>query len=317
MKRILIALVLALSLLLVPSSVSAATGVNVTDRTGDGIWTDNTWEVSVFPGEVKSTILTLYNSSGSLLDVEVSIQPDSLDNGNLTFELDRISFEMSGGSYEDITLSVTANGSVIPGTYTTELIIKSEIPPSPTGGGGGGGGIARDTKPPRVYQISLCDIDETTADICWTTNEKSTSQVEYWTSPSEFSILDEIYVFKHRVILIDLIPGTDYEYKMMSEDKAGNLTVSDKYGFTTLGKKPVEPEPIIPEEPEPVPPTEPEPIEPEIIEPEVVEPEVDKPDIEEEATPWGLIGGILGGLLVIAGGISYWLWRKKRLDYRR
>ena len=152
MKRILIALVLALSLLLVPSSVSAATGVNVVDRTGDGVWDGNTWEVEIYPGEVKTTTLTLYNSSSSPLDVEVSIQPDSLDNGNLIFELDldKVAFTMSGRSREDVTLTVTANGSVIPGTYTTELVIRSEIPPAV---GGGGGGIGKDTKPPRVYDI--------------------------------------------------------------------------------------------------------------------------------------------------------------------
>ncbi len=311
MKRILIAVMLVLSLLLVPSSVSAATGVTVIDRTGDGVWDGSAWQVELFPGEVKSTTLTLYNSSSSSLDVEVSIQPDSLDNGNLAFELGKSSFEMSGGSHEDITLTVRASGSAAPGTYTTELTIKSEVPPAVGGGGAGG----RDTKPPRVYDISVSGISGITATICWTTNEKSTSQVEYWSSPSKFSPLDETYVTFHSVTLMDLALGTTYEYKVMSEDKAGNLAVSEECSFTTLGEKPTEPEPIIPEpeEPEPFVPEPEEPVEPEIVEPEVVEPEV----VEiEKVAPWGLIGGILGGLVVLAGGATYWLRRKRAVERR-
>ncbi|GAI69943.1 unnamed protein product, partial [marine sediment metagenome] len=56
MKRTIIAIVLALALplLLAPSAISAA-GVAVVDRTGDGEWTNNTWQVEIYPGESKST----------------------------------------------------------------------------------------------------------------------------------------------------------------------------------------------------------------------------------------------------------------------
>lgn len=186
------------------------------------------------------------------------------------------------------------------------LTVEVVIPP-PAGGGGVGG---KDTKPTRIYDISVPSISGITATICWTTNEKSTSQVEYWSSSSKFSPLDETYVTFHSVTLIDLALGTTYTYKVMSEDKAGNLGVSEEYSFTTLGKKPTEPEPIIPEpeEPEPIV-LEPEVIEPEIVEPEVVEPDVDEP--KEKTLIWPLIGYIIGGL-VIAGSIGYWLWRRKK-----
>ncbi len=109
---------------------------------------------------------------------------------------------------------------------------------TPAVGGGGGGFGAPDTTPPRIYDVSICGLTETTADICWKTKEKSNSQVEYWTSPSLLSPLDETYVIDHRVHLIDLTPGTTYHYKAMSSDKAGNLEVSAVYTFTTLGKPP-------------------------------------------------------------------------------
>jgi len=103
----------------------------------------------------------------------------------------------------------------------------------------GGGGIGPgDIKPPRLSDISTCGIAETTADICWKTQEFSDSQVEYRVSPSMFSELDEAMVINHRVRLIGLTPGTTYYYKTMSRDKAGNLAVSDEYTFTTLGTPP-------------------------------------------------------------------------------
>ncbi|MBA7584460.1 hypothetical protein ES708_26415 [subsurface metagenome] len=194
---------------------------------------------------------------------------------------------------------------------TTQTITQEIVAPSrPSGGGGGGGG--RDTEPPRIYDISLCGIDETTADICWTTNEWSTSQVEYWTSPSKLSPLDEERVIFHRVHLTNLTPGTIYYYKMMSEDKKGNLGVSDGYSFTTLGEAPKpEPVPPKPEEPKPVPaPPVPAPVP---TPTPVPAPSPTSPLVPvETGTPWGLIGGILGGLAVIAGGITYWLRRRKK-----
>jgi len=239
MKKITIAVVLAVLLLLaVPAEVSAA-GVTVVDRTGDGKWTNNAWQVEIYPGETKSTALTLYNSSSSSLGVEVSISPSSLDGGNLIFELDKATLTMPGKSYADTTISVKASGSTTPGTYTAELEIKSELPPKD--------GVTPAPTPP---------VSEPTP--------------EEPTEPEETEL--------------------------------------------------VEPEPEEPEvvEPEPEEPEVAEPVEDE--EPEVEEPEVIEPGEEEEevivlpakpGTPWGLIGGLAGGLAT-AGGIGYWLWLRRR-----
>jgi len=141
MKRLIIATIplLLLALLLIPLTASAASGVYVKDKTGDD-WVGDTWQVDVYPGESKSTILTLHNPSGSSLATTVSITPASLDNGNLVFELNKHYFTISGGKYAEVILSVTASNSATPGNYTTALKIKSEVPPSGPGGGGGGGG---------------------------------------------------------------------------------------------------------------------------------------------------------------------------------
>lgn len=120
-----------------------------------------------------------------------------------------------------------------------EVKLKVRIVPPPGGGGGGGG--APDTTPPVISDVCLCPVGvtETTADICWRTNEASTSQVECWASPTMLSPLDETMVYKHHVHLTDLTPGTNYNYQAFSRDAAGNLAVSAVFSFTTAGKPPV------------------------------------------------------------------------------
>ena len=305
MKRILIAVILALGLLLVSSGVSAASGIQVVDKTGDGMWTDDTWKVEIFPGDTKFTTISLYNSSSSSLDVEVSVTPDSRDNGNLTFEVYRSSFTMTGRSYEDVTLTVKANGSATPGTYTTELIIKSEVPPSPPSGDG----VVSKLK---LYDLRVENITEDSADVLWRTSRTSTSEVTYWAS-SETTVKDEDYIKEHIVHLDDLEQDTTYCFDVFSNDKYGKK-VSAEGEFTTL-KKEITPTPTPTPAPTPIP--TPEPTPPEVVEPEVVEPPAPPyipPEEPKPETPWGLIAAVVGiGVVIILGGIVYWRKRQRKI----
>ena len=112
------------------------------------------------------------------------------------------------------------------------------------GYGGGGGGFV-DTTAPGISDasISASAITDTSATIAWTTNEPSTSQVEYW--PGSFSALDSTLVTSHSVTLADLTPGTTYHYTCRSTDAAGNLVVSDEHTFTTSGVSPDITPPVI------------------------------------------------------------------------
>ena len=175
-------------------------------------------------------------------------------------------------------------------------------------GGGGGGGGGGDTTPPVILNVKLCPEGntETTATICWTTYELSTSQVEYWASPSTLSPLDTTLVINHHVGLTDLTPGTTYHYKAMSKDNAGNLAVSTEYTFTTLGQAPAPPAaPPAPPAAPPAPPVAP-PAPPAPPAAPPVTPEVPKP------INWPVIGGIIAGVVVIAGLLAFFLTRRRR-----
>ncbi|GAI21652.1 unnamed protein product, partial [marine sediment metagenome] len=231
MKRIAIAVVLAVLLMLAMPVAASAAGITVTGRIGDGEWTNNTWQVEIYPGETKATTIKLYNSSSSSLGVEVNIFPESLDNGNLSFELDRASFTMPGKSPTDITLTVKASGSATPGTYTAELEIKSEVPPAPAPSDG--------ISMFRLYDLTIENITEDGADILWKTSRSTTSELTYWSS-SEITVKDESYLKEHIVHLEELKEDTTYYFKVTCRDKYG-LKRSDEGEFVTLEKE------IIPE----------------------------------------------------------------------
>jgi hypothetical protein len=148
--------------------------------------------------------------------------------------------------------------------------------------------VPQDINAPKISDVSLCPVGVTTATICWTTDEASTSQVEYWDGDRTQSPLDEVLVTEHTVQLSGLTPDTTYSYRVMSRDEAGNHKISDTFTFTTMVES------------EPTPTTTP---------PESVIPPSAPP---EGGTPinWALIGGIIAGV-VIVGLIIFFLVRRR------
>ena len=160
-----------------------------------------------------------YGSAGPL-GAKLIVQGDILDGATITFYV-------NGESTGQMTEWHSGE--------TTEFDLSVTIARRPGGVGGGG---ALDTTPPRISEIAVSNLTETSVDISWMTQELSDSQVEYWSSPGEFSPLDPEMVIYHLVYLTGLTPGTTYYYRTMSRDRAGNLTVSDAHTLTTLGELP-------------------------------------------------------------------------------
>jgi hypothetical protein len=92
-----------------------------------------------------------------------------------------------------------------------------------------------DVTPPVIYGVYISNISKTSADIIWTTDEPSFSQVEYEWNPTELSPLDDTLVTQHLVSLTNLNPVTPYQCKIYSQDAAGNLAISEEFSFTSLG----------------------------------------------------------------------------------
>ncbi|OGS28063.1 MAG: hypothetical protein A2297_02220 [Elusimicrobia bacterium RIFOXYB2_FULL_48_7] len=103
--------------------------------------------------------------------------------------------------------------------------------------------VMPDTTGPVISGVSAQNITTTSVKIFWTTDEPSTSQVEYGRTINygKFTIEDPLGALKstHDILLTDLITGSVYYFRVISRDAAGNETTSANYTFTALA-------PIIP-----------------------------------------------------------------------
>ncbi len=97
-----------------------------------------------------------------------------------------------------------------------------------------------DSTPPQIFNVITETITENSAIIRWSTDETSTSQVEYGltTSYGNSSSFDTTFVTTHSVQISGLSSFTSYDFRVRSQDQSGNEAVSGNYTFTTSNISP-------------------------------------------------------------------------------
>lgn len=93
----------------------------------------------------------------------------------------------------------------------------------------------QDVTAPTISNVSSSGLTQTQATISWTTDESSTTHLDYGltTSYGSSSILDASLVRSHTVSLSGLSAGTTYNYRVRSRDASGNESISTNHMFTT------------------------------------------------------------------------------------
>ncbi len=93
----------------------------------------------------------------------------------------------------------------------------------------------QDTTVPVISNISTGNITQSDATVTWTTDESSSSMIEYGTSADygSFSNLDSNLATNHTVTLSELTPNTVYYFRVRSSNPSGNEAVSAGSSFTT------------------------------------------------------------------------------------
>jgi len=129
------------------------------------------------------------------------------------------SYSISSGSYT-LQWKYTKDGSVSSGSdcgWLDKVVF--------TGG---------DTTPPTISNVQASSITSSGATITWTTDEASSSVVEYGTTTGYGSTATGPNdVTSHSVALSGLNAGTTYHYRVKSADSSGNTATSSDYTFTT------------------------------------------------------------------------------------
>lgn len=96
--------------------------------------------------------------------------------------------------------------------------------------------VIPDATPPVISVVTTASLTSMGATLTWTTDEASTSQVEYG-SPLVYgssTTLDNTPVTSHSVTLSGLSAWTTYHFRVKSQDAAGNLQTSADFTFGTL-----------------------------------------------------------------------------------
>ncbi|MEW5767291.1 MAG: fibronectin type III domain-containing protein, partial [bacterium] len=94
---------------------------------------------------------------------------------------------------------------------------------------------AADQTPPQISNITHSNIGENVATITWTTDEASTSKVEYGTTTSYGQAAQEgSFVTSHSIALSGLLAFTTYHYRVISTDGSNNANTSADQTFTTI-----------------------------------------------------------------------------------
>lgn len=130
-------------------------------------------------------------------------------------------------------------------TYHYTVISANEDEEEEASGGEFQTSASADTTPPEISEVLATNTTESSATIEWTTNEESTSQVEYGTSEDYGSStsLEEELTTSHTVTITGLEPETTYHFRVKSKDGSGNEGISaPDQTFETPPPIPVGPE---------------------------------------------------------------------------
>lgn len=90
--------------------------------------------------------------------------------------------------------------------------------------------------PPKVGLMKVFNISQTTVEMTWTSDEKTTTQVEYGvtTHYGTLSALHTDLTNLHHLILTGLLPNTTYHYRVKVTNSEEKEYLSGDYAFTTL-----------------------------------------------------------------------------------
>ena len=130
--------------------------------------------------------------------------------------------------------AAVAINDTAPTTDQWNLSIIEILPASPATG---------DTTPPQISAVSAGTPSSSGATITWTTDEGSSSQVEYGTTTAygQSTVQNSTLQTTHSQALSGLSAGTLYHYRVKSADAAGNLAVSGDATFTTANGSSTDP----------------------------------------------------------------------------
>lgn len=190
--------------------------------------------------------------------LNLSVEP-VLDNGNPSFNLTWSAPLSDGGStisgynvfyrqfgakewlnYQTVNLSYSITGEILSETkydFAVSAYNVSQEGPQSEIVQAISLALEIDKTPPVISDLLISDITESTAVVSWTTDELSTSQINFdvHSADQHQNYISKTNRTDHSFNLEGLLPCTTYFYYVTSEDTSANVSNSDIESFTTAG----------------------------------------------------------------------------------
>lgn len=180
-------------------------------------------------------------------------------NKNQTSHLVEVTGLEANTTYNYRVRSERVNGGITTDTtsrtFTTGSDAGEESEPETSSGSGGGLLIIdkTDKAAPEIINIQVVGIDNTSVSVTWETNEDATSFVEYGRTILYGATYGRFGAStSHQVVLENLAPNSQYNFRVLSSDDWGNVAYSENQVFSTSAGEGeeaiVDEEEIVPEE---------------------------------------------------------------------
>ncbi len=179
---------------------------------------------------VQATVTNSGDQTATGVTATITLPSGSgLSTADSTKSLGNIAGKASAGASWTVTSTVDGTYAIKVAADATNAYLAS-----------GTAMVTVDTRPPALSSIVVVNITGSSADITWTTDESSDSQVDYGISSGLYtsSIDSGQMVTSHKVTLANLQASTLYYFQVTSVDSVGNESVSGERSFNTSSSPP-------------------------------------------------------------------------------
>ncbi|MBP9731834.1 MAG: fibronectin type III domain-containing protein, partial [Candidatus Magasanikbacteria bacterium] len=217
-----------------PPVITSVTTTVVTDDEALITWiTDEGSTSQVYYGTSSST-LDLFSTTNANYDRTHGVILSSLSTSTEYFYY-VVSVDLSGNTATSSPVESFATLETL--SEESEVLLREQAAAAAvptTSGGGGGGGSTQDSTPPIISDAEVAEVTGVAAKLTWSTNEIADSVVEFGeTTDYGKAGVNLERKLAHEIVLTDLLPLTDYYYRISSADRSGNRSAFSTGSFTT------------------------------------------------------------------------------------
>jgi hypothetical protein len=217
---------------------SASDGYGSTPAIVDTVNNTITWTIPSFPGNTLNKTVTFSlktnNSYTGFSSVSFDVLARAISGSTVTPDKTVTKKYLYNASLEPTsTPTPTPTSNATSGNTTTTTSVTATPTPSPT----------TTAKAPSFSAITVGSLSQSQASIVINTDSNSTYTLKYGTTPTSLSqnIISLTSLTENSITLPDLVPDTNYYFKVIAKDATGKVTNSDTFIFKTaaVSKAPI------------------------------------------------------------------------------